>query len=86
MSCAERAIRALILHDWKDARERKSALTVPGDVTDNQLEERVRFAIISPSEPAQDIPTFEKAKSGSKESPPFEGLAKWWCAVAEVGA
>jgi hypothetical protein len=63
MSYAEHAIRALILHDWKDAREWASALTALSDVTDAQLDERVRLAIVSPPERVRGFPTFEKAKS-----------------------
>lgn len=54
MSYAEHAIRALILHDWKDAREWASALTALSDVTDGQIDERLRQAIISPSEPVHE--------------------------------
>ncbi len=50
MPYTERAIRALILHNWEDAREWASALTALSDMTDGQLDD-LRRAIVSPSEP-----------------------------------
>lgn len=47
MPYTERAIRALILHDWEDAREWASALTALSDMTDSQLDD-LRRAIVSP--------------------------------------
>lgn len=63
MSKAERAIRALILHDWEDAREWASALTALSDVTDAQLDERVRLAVDSPAKRVRGSRTPEKAKN-----------------------
>ena len=61
MSYAEHALRTLILHDWEDAGEWASALTALSDVTDAQLDERVRSEIDSPA----------KRVHGSRTSPPI---------------
>jgi len=53
MSYTDLAIRAIILHTWEDAREWASALTALSDVTEGQLDERLRRAIVSPSEVLQ---------------------------------
>jgi hypothetical protein len=50
MPQTERAIRALILHNWQDAREWASALTALSEVTDGQLDESLRQVNVSPSE------------------------------------
>ncbi|MCP5364781.1 MAG: hypothetical protein H6905_06110 [Hyphomicrobiales bacterium] len=52
MSYTERAIQALILHEWEDAKEWAAALTAMSDLTDGQLDECLRRAIGSASETA----------------------------------
>jgi len=65
MSCTERAIRALILHNWEDAREWASALTALSDVTEGQLDDRLRRAIVSPLEPVHESHRPTKANGRS---------------------
>jgi len=63
MQYVEHAIGSLVLHDWKDAKEWASALAVLSDLTDIQIDERLRLAMISPSELAQDCSKFETAET-----------------------
>lgn len=63
MSYPEHAIRALILHNWKDAKEWASALTVLGELTDTQLDDQLPSGIVSTSESVQNSRRSEKANS-----------------------
>jgi hypothetical protein len=65
MSCADHAIRALILHDWKDATEWASALAALSEVTDGQLDDRLHRAIVSYSQPVHGSHGPTKAKGQS---------------------
>ena len=66
MSYPEHAVRALMLHNWKDAKEWASALTALGELTDTQLDHQLPSAIVSSSEPVQDSLRFKKANFSSR--------------------